>query len=131
APVIVTLGDKIAYESTHRTATDTPKVEDVYAALEKAGFKLREKQQHVAAVFGAEYCVGAKADDDVALSVCEYVSPAAAKDGRDMSLKTLASVPNREIHVNRKTTLTIRQPAAETSASQAAAKSAADVFDKL
>ncbi|MDP8999768.1 MAG: hypothetical protein M3O46_06630 [Myxococcota bacterium] len=128
---ILTLGDKLVFESTHRTAMDTPKAEDVYAALEKAGFKLTEKQQHVASVFGAQYCLGAKTENAMAFSVCEYSSPEEAESGRETSLKTLATVPNREIHVNRKTTLTIRQPAQETSASKAAAKSATDIFSKL
>jgi hypothetical protein len=128
---VLTLGDKLVFESTHRTATDTPKAEEVYAALETAGFKLTEKQQHVASVFGAQYCLGAKAENDIAFSVCEYGSAEQARMGREESLKTLASVPNREISTNKKTTLTIRQPAQETPTSRTAAKKAADTFAKL
>jgi hypothetical protein len=127
---VFSVGDKLQSEQRDRP-TGTPKGEDVYAAFEKAGFALTEKQQHVASVFGAKFCVGAKTDNDMAFSVCEYVDEPSAKAGRDVSLKTLAMVPNREIFVNKKTTLTVRQPAKKTPASEAASKKAAQIFGKL
>lgn len=127
---VFSLGDKLEVEK-HDRPTATPKAEDVYAAFEKSGFVLTEKQQHVASVFGAKFCLGAKSDPEMAYSVCEYADEAAAKAGRESSIKALAVVPNREISVNKKTTLTVRQPATKTSASEAAAKKAAQVFAKL
>lgn len=127
---IFSLGDKLQVEQRDRPV-GTPKAEDVYAAFEKAGFALTEKQQHVASVFGAKFCLGAKTDNDMAFSVCEYADEAAAKAGRETSLKALAVVPNRDILVNKKTTLTVRQPAAKTPASEASAKKAAQVFSTL
>ncbi|MEO6420254.1 MAG: hypothetical protein ABIP39_12635, partial [Polyangiaceae bacterium] len=64
-------------------------------------------------------------------SVCEYADEAAAKAGRATSLKALAGVPNREIAVNKKTTLTVRQPPTKTPASEAAARKAAQIFATL
>ena len=127
---VFSVGDKLLSEQRDRI-TGTPKAEDVYAALEKAGFALTEKQQHVASVFGAKFCLGAKTDNEMAFSACEYVDEAAAKAGRDSSLKALAVVPNREIFMNKKTTLTIRQPARKTALSEAASKKAAQIFSKL
>ncbi len=127
---VFSIGDKLKVEQDGRP-TGTPKAEDVYAAFEKAGFALTEKQQHVASVFGAKFCLGAKTDNDMAFSVCEYADEAAAKAGRETSLKSLAVVPNRDILVNKKTTLTVRQPATKTPASEASEKKAAQVFSTL
>jgi hypothetical protein len=125
---VVTIQDKLENEKGARP-TDTPKAEDVYAALGKNGLPIREERQHVASIFGAKYCLGGKSGV-LAYSVCEYESPEAAKSGRDMSLKTLA-VPNRAIFVNKKTTLTVRQPPLATKESEAATQKSADVFAKL
>jgi hypothetical protein len=127
---VFSLGDKLQVEQRDRP-TGTAKAEDVYAAFEKAGFALTEKQQHVASVFGAKFCLGAKTTNDMAFSVCEYADEAAAKAGRETSLKALAVVPNRDILVNKKTMLTVRQPATKTPASEAAEKKAAQVFSAL
>jgi hypothetical protein len=128
--VVVTLQDRLEAEKEQR-ATDTPKAEEVLAALEKAGLTLTDKKQHVASVYGAMYCLGAKSEGGIGYSVCEYASPEAAKSGRDASEKAFATVANRELATNKKTVLTILQPASKTPQSQDAAKKSFDVFAKL
>ena len=89
--------------------TGTPRVEDVFAAIGKAGFTFDEQRQHLASPFLAAYCVGAKTQNDVALSVCEYTSAEEAKRGLESSSQM--PIANRAIHLNVATTLTVRQGA--------------------
>lgn len=125
---ILTIQDKLDSEKESRPS-GTPHAEDVYAALEKAGLRVSDKQQHVASLYGAKYCLGAKAGE-VAYSVCEYDSAEAAKAGRELTMKALPA-PNRDIVVHEKTTLTVRQPAVKTASSESAAKTSEDVFARL
>ncbi len=121
----VTLSDQLENERAVRP-TDTPRVEDVLAALDRAGVATTDRQQHVATIFGARYCMGAKSGD-VAFSVCEYESASAAEAGRRLSLKALGAT-DREIVVNHKTTLTVRRPSVRTAASEDVAKKSIATF---
>ena len=127
---VLTLGDRLEVERD-RKVEGTPKAEDVYAAFEKAGLALSEKKQHVARVFGAQYCLGAKGAGDTAFSVCEYDSPENAATGRETSKKAFEVVPNRELVLNKKTILTVRQPPVKTAESEATSKKAREIFAKL
>ncbi len=89
--------------------TDTPKAEDVLAAVAKSGVPLEDEAQHLGSPVGASYCIGAKSPQNVAMSACEYADPAAAIAGRELSLKTFATLQHRDVVVNKKTTLTILQ----------------------
>ena len=125
---IVTIQDKLDSEKDGRPK-DTPKVEDVFAAIEKTGAALTDKKQHVGSVYGAQYCMGAKSES-VAYSACEYESADAAKAGRETSMKAFQT-GNRDIFTNKKTTLTILQPSPKTPASEALAKKSVEAFTKL
>ena len=125
---IVTIQDKLDVEKEGRPK-DTPSAEQVFAAVEQAGVALTDKKQHVGAVYGAAYCVGAKSGG-VAYSACEYESADAAKAGRDTSMKAFQT-GNREIYTNKKTTLTVLQPSAKTPASEAVVKKSVEAFKKL
>ena len=125
----VGVANRMANEANNRP-TGTPRAEDVYAALAKAGMKLVEKNQHMAAPFGAQYCLGAEVEGQLALSVCEYGSEQAAKDGREMSLKAFKFVANREIFVNKQTTFTVREKT-KTPEVDAVAKRAQQLFAGL
>ncbi|WP_394826537.1 hypothetical protein [Pendulispora albinea] len=125
------LGAKLEMEAQHRPP-DALKAEDVYAALERAGFAVTEKRQHVASIFGADFCLGAKGPDDLAFSVCEFATDEAAKKARRASQERLSKVvPNRESFLRKKSMLTIRQPPTKTAASEAAAGKAAQIFAAL
>lgn len=127
---ILTLGDRLVAEQSNRPL-GTPKAEEVYATFEKLGVKITEKKQHVARLYGAMFCLGAKTDAEVHYSVCEYETPEAATQGKDASRKALASVPNRELATNKKTLLTIRQPGAKTAETEALAKRSFEAFARL
>ena len=83
------------------------KAEDVLEAFRKAGVELDGVRQHLARPYGARYCVGAKSGTAIALSVCEYIDPAAADAGAELSRKIVLA--NREIRVNHATSLTVRE----------------------
>jgi hypothetical protein len=90
-----------------------PSIEDVYAGLEKAGITVVDRRQHLASPFGARYCLGARAvgaadKPMLQMSVCEFVSPEAAKIGRDYSADAM-KLPMRTVYVNKQTTLTLRE----------------------
>jgi hypothetical protein len=84
------------------------RAEDTLAAFHRAGIELSEERQHLARPYGARYCMGAfAAGRDLALSVCEYVDTTAAQAGAAASGKI--ALKNREIRLNRATSLTIRE----------------------
>jgi hypothetical protein len=106
-----------------------PSVEDVYAGLEKAGLTVTDRKQHLAAPFGARYCLGARAigaNDKpmLQMSVCEFVSPEAAKQGRDYSAEAM-KLPMRTVYVNAQTTLTLREEKQDPEIDALVAKAAA------
>jgi hypothetical protein len=94
---------------SHTRPANTPKAEDVYAALGKAGMKIVDQKQHAATPFGAKFCLGAEVENQLSLSVCEFDSAAAAEGGRAMSLKAFKTVLNRELLINKATMLTVRE----------------------
>jgi hypothetical protein len=105
----VSLGDKMAQEATARPA-GALRAEDVFAAFQKEGMKLKEPpKQHMGSPVGAMYCAGALSEANLAMSVCEYRDEAAAKKGKDESANAFKAIPNRDIYVNKQTTLTILQ----------------------
>jgi hypothetical protein len=107
-PYGLALADRLSREAAARP-TDTPKAEDVLAAVAKSGVPLEDQEQHLASPIGASFCIGAKSSQNVAMSACEYANVAAAVAGRDMSQKAFEKVLHRDIVVNKKTTLTILQ----------------------
>ena len=98
----------------------TIKAEDVLEAFREAGVELDSVRQHLGRPYGARYCVGAKSGTVLALSVCEYVDQAAANVGAEVSRKIVLA--NREIRINRATSLTVREiektPAADAAANK-------------
>ncbi len=128
--VLLTVEDRLLSERDRKTE-GTPRAEDVYVALEKGGVALTDKKQHVATIYSALYCLGAKGPGGTAYSVCEYASAEELKKGRDSSAKFFESVPNRELVANKKTLLTVRQPPVKTPESEAVAKKSVELFSKL
>jgi hypothetical protein len=99
------LASLLADEAKHRP-TGTVPVEAVLSAMEKAGIRLQESTQHPGSVWKAAFCKGAKTQEGVSLSICEYADEQAAKSGMEASRKAFAT-PGRSVYVNRKTTLTV------------------------
>jgi len=108
--------------------TGTIKAEDAMEAFRKAGVELDAVRQHLGRPYGARYCVGAKSGTIIALSVCEYIDVAAASAGAEVSRKLVLA--NREIRINRATSLTVRE-LEKTTAADAVAKKLFDAFAKL
>ncbi len=139
APVLANMGfgERFDIEKKSRPTGIKPNVEEVLGALESAGVHLAEKKQHLAAPFGARYCVGARvvpagSDDTLYhLSVCEFVSEDVAKMSRDYSDDTLSkSISDRSVYVNKQTTLTTREMS-KTPENDALGAKIAETFDKL
>jgi hypothetical protein len=128
-PYGLALAERLRLEAAARPA-DTPKAEDVLAAVVKSGVPLQEQSQHLASPIGARFCVGAKSSQNVAMSACEYADATAAAAGRDASAKAFGMVDHRDVVVNRKTTLTILQAPFD-SESQAAHDKAVAAFRNL
>ena len=106
----------------------TLRAEDVLGAFRAAGLTLHEERQHLARPYGARYCVGAKSGAELALSVCEYIDQEAARAGAETSRKI--PLANREIRLNRATSLTVRQ-LKKTTESDALAARLLEAFAKL
>jgi hypothetical protein len=112
------LGEKLTFEAQHRPAGAVT-ADQVYAALDQQGIAITEKQQHVAAPFLAQYCLGAHGPAGIALSVCEFSSEEAAVAGKKESETALSSVPNRTLAQKGKTVITVREPQPPTDESKA------------
>ena len=108
--------------------TGTIKAEDAIEAFRKDGVELEAVRQHLGRPYGARYCVGAKSGTVIALSACEYIDPAAANAGAEVSRKVVLA--NREIRINQATSLTVRE-VEKTPAADALANKLFDSFAKL
>lgn len=85
APLIA----RLHYEQLHRPPTRIS-AERVLDALERAGVGVRERRQFLGATVRAAYCAGGTTADDIAISVCEYKTPAAALAGKQLMDKRFA-----------------------------------------
>jgi hypothetical protein len=108
SPYGLVLADRLNQEAASRP-TETPRAEDVLAAIAKNGIPIQDQAQHLGYPIGARFCIGAKSPPSLAMSACEYADVAAAAAGRDASAKAFVTVEHRDIVVNKKTTLTILQ----------------------
>lgn len=66
------LGPMLQEQRNHRGAG--PKTDDVFASVEKAGFKLDQRKQILANKSGANFCEMAQVSPELSLSVCEFAS---------------------------------------------------------
>jgi hypothetical protein len=105
------LAQKLQEEAAARPA-GALRAEAVLDALGAAGIPITKRQQYLAMVVGAAYCLGGNSPAGTPVSVCEYASEEAAKKGRELSLSRFRVVP-KEIWIRRSTTLTVAtQPGA-------------------
>ena len=123
------LAERLQREAANRPA-GTPKVEEVHEALRAAGIDLKPLRQTLALTVEASYCTISGSPSGLGVAICEYADEAAAERGRALSLDRLKAVPNREIFVNRKTTLTLRNTPND-DVVRAEIKKAHEVFSKL
>ncbi|MBK7194609.1 MAG: hypothetical protein IPH80_19190 [Myxococcales bacterium] len=124
SPEMRTLSGRLAFEAAHRP-TGTARVEDVVAALGRAGVALAEPKQYLAATAAASYCAGGHTADGLAVSVCEYADAAAATAGRaHVERRFAALAADRRIVVRGATTLTTTAPPGAAPATRAAAEQA-------
>jgi len=106
------------------------KTEDVVDAFTKAGATVRDQKQHLGSSFKARYCMGVKTGEDIHISICEYDNEKIAEEGKETSAKLFAKVPNRTLHRNGQTTLTMRL-GQNTPADQVLAKKLVEAFNGL
>ncbi len=124
------LTERFAREAQSRP-TGIVRAEDVFEAFKAAGATFEAPKQHLGSFFKASYCVGAKNPDTAfVIDLCEYPDAKAAKEGKAMSLKSLAAITGRQLYVNGGTMLTLRL-GKETPENLALAKKLAAVFAKL
>jgi hypothetical protein len=124
------LTERFAREAQSRPA-GAVRAEDVFEAFKAAGATFEPPKQHLGSFFKANYCVGAKNPDTAfVIDLCEYADAKAAKEGKAMSLKSLAAITGRQLYLNGATLLTLRL-GKETPENLALAKKLAAVFAKL
>jgi hypothetical protein len=124
------LTERFAREAQSRP-TGIVRAEDVFEAFKAAGATFETPKQHLGSFFKASYCVGAKNPDTAfVIDLCEYPDAKAAKEGKAMSLKSLAAITGRQLYLNGATLLTLRL-GKETPETLALAKKLAAVFAKL
>ena len=104
------LGETLRAEVRSRP-TGTPTVEAVHQALLAGGLTLSAPRQALGLTVGASYCSLAGDAAGIGIAICEYADEARALQGRQLSLERFKAIEHREILVNKKTTLTIRNSA--------------------
>lgn len=129
APYIHSIPETMKQEAASRP-TGTPRAEDLVGALKNQGLVFSEPKQVLANKWGARYCSMTVGASGVEVMVCEFETDAAAVQGRDFSTKAFGSIANRDLHLNRKTVLTVlRGPSAPPVTAEA--KSVSEVFAGL
>ena len=126
-------------EQAARPPNLKPNVESVFAALEGAGLEVVDKKQHLAQSVGGRYCVGARvvagkdagAAELLVIDVCEFISAEVAAGSRNYSIESLRIIPNRTVHANKQTTLTVGESDPVTPATEAANAKALAAYDAL
>ncbi|MBA3542382.1 MAG: hypothetical protein H0T79_22390 [Deltaproteobacteria bacterium] len=107
---IASIVRRMQWEAKNRPA-GALRAEPVFVALEQAGVRVASTRQYLAAAVKASYCAGGETAARVAISVCEYASPEAARDGLDFMKQRFASItPHAQRVVHGHTVLTIAQP---------------------
>jgi hypothetical protein len=121
------INQRFAAESQNRPKS-TVKAEDVFAAFEREAIPLVDKRQHLGSMLRADFCMGAKVEKKLDMSVCEYDSPAAATDG----LAMLNAIPaaSHDLKINKSTLLILREEESNADNDALAAK-ARGIFEKL
>jgi hypothetical protein len=100
------LMDDLAREAKQRP-TGTPTAEAVLDALDAQGVKIERRRQVLARAVQASFCMTGLMAGGGSVAICEYPDEAAATKGREVSLEKFKALPNRQIFVNKKTTLTL------------------------
>ena len=129
APYIHSIPETMKQEAASRP-TGTPRAEDLVGALKNKGLKFSDPKQVLANKWGARYCSMTIGASGVEVMVCEFASDAAATQGRDFSTKAFGSIANRDLHLNRKTVLTVLRGTSDPPVT-AEAKSVSEVFAGL
>jgi hypothetical protein len=71
---------RMQYEVAHRP-TAQPNADRALDAVEQTGLALDARKQYLASTVKAAYCVGGTTTEGIAVSACEYETPAAAAAG--------------------------------------------------
>ena len=100
-----TIAGQLAEEAASRPA-GARRVEDVLAAIGRAGVALEAQRQYVARTVAASYCAGSQTAAGLAVSVCEYADEAAARNGKAI-MERRFPMPHREIVVRGRNTVTV------------------------
>lgn len=124
------LADRLAAEVATRPPAG-PHVEDVTAALRRAGVSIGPLTQVLGRTIGARYCASTATAAGVAIAMCEFTDDAEAARGLEYSHRQFNPlVPGRTLLRNRGTVLTLT-PGDAGSAPAADARRAAAVFASL
>ena len=102
---LTALAERMHYEAAHRPAAKI-NADAVLDALDASGMQLRKRRQYLATTMHASYCAGGTTADGIAISVCEYASPAAAAAGKSFADHQYAAIEARRV-VQGQTLLTI------------------------
>jgi hypothetical protein len=104
-----TLAGHLAQEALDRPKVK-PNADDLFAAFDKLGATIPQKQPSLADTYNAKYCVGGYTEArDLAITICEYADEASASAGRDLSQKLLEKVTARDVYSHKDVTLAIIQ----------------------
>jgi hypothetical protein len=103
---ITSIAARLHYEASHRP-TGGPRAENVLDAIDHAGLPLLARRQYLGVPIHAAYCAGGTTADGLAVSVCEYSSPAAAAQGKAYADRQFASIADAHRAVRGNALLTI------------------------
>ena len=106
------LAARLRYEASHRPATG-PKAEQVLGAIDAAGLRVGSPHQYLGLAVHARYCAGGTTPDGLAVSVCEYATPAEALAGKAYADSQFAAMTGAERATHGSALLTVVGPTTE------------------
>ncbi len=128
-PMAANIAEQLQGEAAARPK-EALRTETVIEALAKAQIALTDNKQFIARTVLANYCFGGTTAQATAVTVCEYSSVEAAKEGLEHSQKQFVGIPNRTLTQNKQTVLTLVR-GMDTPQTKAEAEKAIEVFSKL
>ncbi|HUJ59497.1 MAG TPA: hypothetical protein VLX92_13420 [Kofleriaceae bacterium] len=103
------LASRLRYEAAHRPAAG-PRAEAVLDAIDASGVRIEKRRQYLGMPMHAAYCAGGTARDGLAVSVCEYATPADAAAGRSYADRQFAAMSGAVRSVRGADVLTVVGP---------------------
>jgi len=92
---LTSLAARMRYEAAHRPEAG-PHAEQVLDAIDANGLTVLQRRQYLGVAVHARYCAGGTTKDGLAISICEYATPADAARGKTYADRQFAAISDAQ-----------------------------------